>query len=79
MFRDQLAADGVVLTTLGTAGRMRIAELEIATAAPLRASIEAGIDPGVFRDDDVDLTLKHSHFGLQTRHVLNSIADVRRA
>jgi AcrR family transcriptional regulator len=72
--------DGVVLTyresrTLGPAGRTQIKELEIATAAPLRAAIEAGISDGVFRDVDVDLTvfdimliahgwaLKHWHFG----------------
>jgi AcrR family transcriptional regulator len=72
--------DGVVLTyresrTLDAAGRAQIKELEIATAAPLRAVIEAGIAEGVFRDVDVDLTvfdimliahgwaLKHWHFG----------------
>jgi len=72
--------DGVVLTyresrTLGPPGRTQIKELEIATAAPLRAVIEAGIAQGVFRDVDVDLTvfdimllahgwaLKHWHFG----------------
>src|ERR1700758_2334181 len=72
--------DGVVLThresrTLGPAGRTQIKELEIATATPLRAVIEAGIADGVFRDVDVDLTvfdimliahgwaLKHWHFG----------------
>ena len=72
--------DGVVLTyresrTLGPAGRTQIKELEIATAAPLRAAIEAGISEGLFRDVDVDLTvfdimliahgwaLKHWHFG----------------
>jgi len=72
--------DGVVLTyresrTLGPAGRTQIKELEIATAAPLRAAIEAGISDGVFREVDVDLTvfdimliahgwaLKHWHFG----------------
>lgn len=72
--------DGVVLTyresrTLRAAGRTQIKELEIATAAPLRAVIEAGIARGVFRDVDVDLTvfdimliahgwaLKHWHFG----------------
>ena len=46
--------DGVVLTyresrTLGPPGRTQIKELEIATAAPLRAAIEAGIAQGVFR------------------------------
>jgi AcrR family transcriptional regulator len=72
--------DGVVLTyresrTLGTPGRTQIKDLEIATAAPLRAVIEAGIAQGVFRGVDVDLTvfdimllahgwaLKHWHFG----------------
>ncbi|OBF72924.1 TetR family transcriptional regulator [Mycobacterium sp. 852002-51613_SCH5001154] len=72
--------DGVVLTyresrTLAPADRARIKELEIATAAPLRAVIETGIAAGVFRDVDVDLTvfdimllahgwaLKHWHFG----------------
>ena len=72
--------DGVVLTyresrTLGPAGGTQIKELEIATAAPLRAAIEAGISDGVFREVDVDLTvfdimliahgwaLKHWHFG----------------
>ncbi len=72
--------DGVVLTyresrTLGPAGRTQIKELEIASAAPLRAAIETGIARGVFRHVDVDLTvfnimllahgwaLKHWHFG----------------
>ncbi|BBX64860.1 TetR family transcriptional regulator [Mycobacterium saskatchewanense] len=72
--------DGVVLTyresrTLGPSGRARIKELEIDTAAPLRAVIEAGVAGGVFRDVDVDVTvfdivllahgwaLKHWHFG----------------
>lgn len=72
--------DGVVLTyretrTLGPAERTQLKELEIASAAPLRATIEAGIDAGVFRAVDVDLTvydimliahgwaLKHWHFG----------------
>lgn len=72
--------DGVVLTyresrTLGPPGRTKIKELEIATAAPLRAVIEAGIALGIFRDVDVDVTvfdimllahgwaLKHWHFG----------------
>jgi AcrR family transcriptional regulator len=72
--------DGVVLTyresrTLGAEGRAQIKELEIASAAPLRAVIEAGIESGVFRAVDVDLTvydimliahgwaLKHWHFG----------------
>lgn len=72
--------DAVVLTyresrTLDTAGRAQIKELEIATAAPLRAAIEAGIADGIFRDADVDLVvfdimllahgwaLKHWHFG----------------
>lgn len=72
--------DGVVLTyresrTLGAPGRAQIKDLEIATAAPLRAVIEAGIARGVFRRVDVDLivfdimllahgwALKHWHFG----------------
>lgn len=72
--------DGVVLTyresrTLGSPGRTQIKDLEIATAAPLRAVIEAGVAQGVFRGVDVDLTvfdimllahgwaLKHWHFG----------------
>lgn len=72
--------DGVVLTyresrTLGAPGRTQIKDLEIATAAPLRAVIEAGTVQGVFRRVDVDLTvfdimllahgwaLKHWHFG----------------
>jgi hypothetical protein len=50
----------VVLTyresrTLGPAGRGQIEELEIASAAPLRAAIEAGIADDVFRDVDVNL------------------------
>jgi AcrR family transcriptional regulator len=54
--------DGVVLTyresrTLAAPGRTQIKELEIATAAPLRAVIEAGIARGVFRDADADLTV----------------------
>jgi AcrR family transcriptional regulator len=72
--------DAVVLTyresrTLDAAGRAQIKDLEIATAAPLRSAIEAGIDDGVFADADVDLVvfdimllahgwaLKHWHFG----------------
>lgn len=72
--------DGVVLTyresrTLAAPGRAHIKELEIASAAPLRAAIEAGIASGVFRPIDVDLAvynimmlahgwaLKHWHFG----------------
>jgi AcrR family transcriptional regulator len=72
--------DGVVLTyresrTLGPPGRSQIKDLEIASAAPLRAVIEDGIAEGVFRAVDVDLTvfdimlfahgwaLKHWHFG----------------
>lgn len=72
--------DAVVLTyresrTLDAAGRAQIKELEIATAAPLRAAIEAGIADGTFHDTDVDLVvfdimliahgwaLKHWHFG----------------
>ncbi|MEE2855305.1 MAG: TetR/AcrR family transcriptional regulator [Actinomycetota bacterium] len=72
--------DGVVLTyresrTLGAPGRAQIKDLEIASAAPLRAVIEDGIARGVFRAVDVDLivfdimllahgwALKHWHFG----------------
>lgn len=72
--------DGVVLTyresrTLGPPGRARIKDLEIASAAPLRAVIEDGIAQGVFRAVDVDLivfdimllahgwALKQWHFG----------------
>ncbi len=72
--------DAVVLTyresrTLDAAGRAQIKELEIATAAPLRSAIEAGIADGTFDDVDVDLVvfdimllahgwaLKHWHFG----------------
>jgi AcrR family transcriptional regulator len=72
--------DGVVLTyresrTLAAPGRTQIKELEIATAAPLRAVIEAGTARGVFRNVDADLTvldivllahgwaLKRWHFG----------------
>lgn len=72
--------DGVVLTyresrTLGAAGRAQIKDLEIATAAPLRAVIETGIAQGVFRSVNVDLAvfdimllahgwaLKQWHFG----------------
>ncbi|OHV04122.1 TetR/AcrR family transcriptional regulator [Mycobacterium talmoniae] len=72
--------DAVVLTyresrTLGPAGRAQIKELEIATAAPLRAAIETGVADGTFTTVDVDLmvfdimllahgwALKHWHFG----------------
>ncbi|MCV7257688.1 TetR/AcrR family transcriptional regulator [Mycobacterium shimoidei] len=72
--------DAVVLTyresrTLNASGRAQIKELEIATAAPLRAAIEKGIADGTFHDTDVDLVvfdimllahgwaLKHWHFG----------------
>jgi AcrR family transcriptional regulator len=72
--------DAVVLTyresrTLDSAGRAQIKELEIATAAPLRAAIEAGISDGTFNEVDVDImvfdimplahgwALKHWHFG----------------
>jgi len=72
--------DAVVLTyresrTLDSAGRTKIKELEIASAAPLRAIIEAGIATGTFHDVDVDLVvfdimllahgwaLKRWHFG----------------
>jgi AcrR family transcriptional regulator len=72
--------DAVVLTyresrTLDVAGRAQIKELEITTAAPLRATIQAGISDGTFIDVDVDImafdimllahgwALKHWHFG----------------
>lgn len=72
--------DAVVLTyresrTLDAAGSAQIKELEIATSAPLRSVIEAGIAVGVFHADDVDLVvldivllahgwaLKQWHFG----------------
>jgi AcrR family transcriptional regulator len=72
--------DAVVLTyresrTLDAAGRVQIKELEIATAAPLRAAIEAGISDGTFDNVDVDImvfdimliahgwALKHWYFG----------------
>lgn len=72
--------DAVVLTyresrTLDAAGRAQIKELEIASAAPLRTAIEAGIAAGTFAEVNVDLmvfdimllahgwALKHWHFG----------------
>jgi AcrR family transcriptional regulator len=72
--------DAVVLTyresrTLDATGRAQIKELEITTAAPLRAAVEAGISDGTFIDVDVDImafdimllahgwALKHWHFG----------------
>lgn len=72
--------DAVALTyresrTLDHAGRDRIKTLEIATSAPLRVSIEAGIEAGSINAVDVDLlvfdammlahgwALKHWHFG----------------
>lgn len=72
--------DAVVLTyresrTLDAAGRAQIKDLEIATAAPLRAVIAAGVARAVFDTTDVDLVvfdimllahgwaLKHWHFG----------------
>lgn len=72
--------DAVVLTyresrTLDTTGRARIKDLEIASAAPLREAVEAGIADGRFNDVDVDIVvfdimlvahgwaLKHWHFG----------------
>ncbi|HET9876326.1 MAG TPA: TetR/AcrR family transcriptional regulator [Mycobacterium sp.] len=72
--------DAVLLTyreshTLDPADRTQIKELEIATAAPLRAAIESGIADGTFAAVDVDLAvfdimllahgwaLKHWHFG----------------
>ncbi|MDV2474908.1 TetR/AcrR family transcriptional regulator [Rhodococcus zopfii] len=72
--------DAVVLTyresrTLDKTGRERIKELEVATSAPLRATLETGIASGEFSPVDVDLivfdfmllahgwALKHWHFG----------------
>ncbi|MGW0017740.1 TetR/AcrR family transcriptional regulator [Rhodococcus sp. NPDC003382] len=72
--------DAVVLTyresrTLDKTGRERIKELEVATAAPLRATLETGIASGEFSPVDVDLivfdfmllahgwALKQWHFG----------------
>lgn len=61
--------------TLPREGQARIMELEVATAAPLRDAVEAGIAAGVFNPVDVDLmvydlvmlahawALKHWHFG----------------
>ena len=61
--------------TLDAAGRAQIKELEIASAAPLRTAIEAGIAAGIFAEVNVDLmvfdimllahgwALKHWHFG----------------
>ncbi|MDG3009142.1 TetR/AcrR family transcriptional regulator [Rhodococcus sp. D2-41] len=52
--------DAVVLTyresrTLDPEGRERIKELEVSTAAPLRAALEDGIVDGVMQPVDVDL------------------------
>lgn len=72
--------DAVVLTyresrTLDAAGRARIKELEVATAAPLRRALEEGIARGLVRAVDIDLVtydlmlmahgwaLKRWHFG----------------
>ncbi|MDI9916867.1 TetR/AcrR family transcriptional regulator [Rhodococcus sp. IEGM 1379] len=72
--------DGTVLTyresrTLDSAGRARIKELEVETAAPMRDALEAGIAAGSMNEIDVDLmvfdimllahgwALKHWHFG----------------
>jgi AcrR family transcriptional regulator len=72
--------DAVVLTyresrTLDRAGRERIKALEVDTAAPLRAALEAGIARGLMRSVDADLVtydlmllahgwaLKGWHFG----------------
>jgi AcrR family transcriptional regulator len=61
--------------TLDAAGRARIKELEVETAAPLRAALEDGIARGLIRPVDVDLVtydlmllahgwaLKGWHFG----------------
>ncbi|HET7387307.1 MAG TPA: TetR/AcrR family transcriptional regulator [Nocardioidaceae bacterium] len=83
--------DAVVLTyresrTLDRAGRERIKELEVATAAPLRIALEAGIERRLLREADADLVvydlmltahgwaLKHWHFG--SRY---TVADYTRA
>ncbi|TSE01551.1 TetR/AcrR family transcriptional regulator [Skermania sp. ID1734] len=72
--------DAVVLTyresrTLDAQGREQIKELEVGTAAPLRAAVEAGVDAKVMNDLNPDLVvfdmlmlahgwaLKHWHFG----------------
>ncbi|MFN3339041.1 MAG: TetR/AcrR family transcriptional regulator [Dietzia sp.] len=61
--------------TLPPEGQARIMELEVATAAPLREAVEAGIAAGIFTPVDVDLmvydlvmlahawALKYWHFG----------------
>ncbi len=61
--------------TLPAAGRARIKQLEVVTAAPLREAVQAGVDAGIFTPVDVDLmvydllmlahgwTLKYWHFG----------------
>lgn len=74
--------DAVVLTyresrTLDAQGRERIKELEVETAAPMRAAVEAGVAGGLMNDVDIDLVvfdlmmlahawaLKHWHFGTE--------------
>lgn len=44
-------------STLSPAGRDRLKELEVETAAPLRRVIEDGIDRGVFAEVDADLVV----------------------
>lgn len=41
--------------SLGQSGRARLKELELATSAPLRDLVRAGIDSGAFRQVDADL------------------------
>jgi AcrR family transcriptional regulator len=74
--------DAVVLTyresrTLDADGRERIKELEVETAAPMRAAVEAGVAAGLMNDVEIDLVvfdlmmlahawaLKHWHFGAE--------------
>lgn len=84
--------DAVVLTyresrTLGPAERTQIKDLEIATAAPLRAVVAAGVAEGTLTDGDVDIVvfdimlvahgwaLKHWHFG--PRYTLDEYIGVQ--
>lgn len=84
--------DAVVLTyresrTLEAGGRDQIKALEIATAAPLRNALIAGVQAGVLETDDVDLVvfdlvmlahgwaLKHWHFA--PRYTLHRYIDAQ--
>lgn len=86
--------DAVVLTyresrTLEAAGREQIKQLEVATAAPLRDAVTAGVQAGVLETDDVDLVvfdlvmlahgwaLKHWHFA--PRYTLTRYIDAQLA